>query len=218
MRLPQAVRIADAHLQNASVAIDVLDGQSLDRILFVGIGTRARTHPLRFLGERPLGAVRVDARTDVERPCVERAGDLGIGAITRRELINEVQHRGRCRHLGRMNVAVDPEGRLFDGRTACDIGRGGEPDVSSFVALSYRFEGDEPRIFRGKGFEGVSQLGVTIKVVETNGRHGRRERKQSAECGWERRGQSTCEGEQAQGSAPLWLENGDTRQGKSQSH
>ena len=171
MVLPQAVRIGDAHLQDAAVAVDVLDGEALDLLLVVRIRPRARADPFRLVGERPFGAVRIDPRAEVERARVERARDVGILAVLRDERVQEVEVRGRRRDLGRMDVAVDPERGLFGGGTGRGVGDRQHPDVAAFVALADRFDRDELRIFGGEGLQERGEFGVAIEAVEGDGGH-----------------------------------------------
>ena len=171
MVLPQAVRIGNAHLQDAAVAVDVLDGEPLDLLVVPRIGTRARAHPFRLVGERPFGAVRIDPRTDVERAGVERARHVRILAVLRDERLQEVEVGRRRRDLGRVDVAVDPERGLLRRRTGRRAGDGQHPDVAAFVALADRLDRDEIRMFGGEGLEDRGEVGVAVEAVEGDGGH-----------------------------------------------
>ena len=89
MVLPEPVRVGDAHLQNAAVAVDVFDGKTFDLLVFPRPRAGARSHPFRIVGERPFGAVRIDPRTDVERTRVERARHVGVLAVLRDERLRK---------------------------------------------------------------------------------------------------------------------------------
>src|SRR5215470_12683133 len=153
MRPPQPVGVANAHLQDAPVAVYVLDRQALDLVFVVRVGTRARAHPFWLVGERPFGAVGVYARTDVEHARIQRARDVGIAAVTADQVVEEVHRGSRCRDLGRVDVAVDPEGGLVEGGPAGRVCHGGKPDVPALVALAYRLQSNEFRILGGEGSE-----------------------------------------------------------------
>ncbi len=112
--LPRPVGIGDAHLQDAAVAVEVLGNQPLDRLFVERIAARRRAHVLRPVGHRPLGAVGIDARADVERARIERAADLGIGVLALHQPVGEVQARARRRQFDRVDVAVDPVRGLVD--------------------------------------------------------------------------------------------------------
>jgi len=58
-----------------AVAVDVLDHQPFDRLFIERITACARAHVPRVLGERPFGAIGIDARADVEHARVEAARD-----------------------------------------------------------------------------------------------------------------------------------------------
>src|SRR5258708_20483563 len=94
MLLPRPVGVGDAHLQDTAVAVDVLDDQALDWLLVVRITARAGADQDRMVGQRPLGAVRIDAWTDVERARIQATRNVRIvtGALEHR--IYEVQARG----------------------------------------------------------------------------------------------------------------------------
>ena len=121
MVLPQAVGIGDAHLQDAAVAVDVLDGESLDLLLVVRIRPRARADPFRLVGERPFGAVRIDPRAEVERARVERARHVGILAVLRDERVQEVERSRRTRRLRSRGCCRRPRTRACRrrGRSRC---------------------------------------------------------------------------------------------------
>ncbi len=136
-----------------------------------GYGRVLRADPFRLVGERPFGAVRIDPRTDVERAGVERARHVRVLAVLRDERLQEIQARRGGRDLGRVDVAVDPERRLFRGRAGRGVGDGQHPDVAALVALADRFDGDELRDFGGERLEDRRELGVAVEAVEGDGGH-----------------------------------------------
>ena len=87
MRLPGAVRVLDPHHQDPSVAVDVL---LVEPVLLVEARVRpdARADEVRLVGERELGAVRVEPRDDVEDARVETARDLRIAPVAAQELVD----------------------------------------------------------------------------------------------------------------------------------
>jgi hypothetical protein len=171
VRLPQPVRVAQAHLQDAAVAVDVLDGEALDFLLVVGIRPRARAHELRAVGERPFGAVWIDPRTQVERAGVEGARDFGVAAVAGEQRVQEIEGRRRPGDFGRVDVAVDPEGRLFSGRAGRGVGHDRHQDVAALVARADRFKGDELGVLGAAGLENRGQLGVAVEAIEGDGGH-----------------------------------------------
>ena len=172
VRLPDAVGVGDAHLQDQAVAVDVLDRQSLDVLVAVRVGPRARADPLGLGGERPFGAVRVDARAHVERAGVERARDVGVHAVLRDQRVQEVEVRRGRRHFGRVDVAVDPERGLLGRRAGRGIRHGDDPDVASLVALAGGLDRHEVRVLARERVQQVGELGVAVEAVEGDGGHG----------------------------------------------
>ena len=171
MRLPKSVRVRNPHLQDATVAIDVLDRQALDRVLIVRVGAGARAHVLRLVGERPFGAIGVHARTEVEHARVERAGDLRILAVALDQVLQEIDAGDRRRDFGRVDVAVDPE-RGFVQRIARRAVRDGDdPDVPVLVTAADRLDADELRVLGGECTKQLGELLVAIEAVELDARH-----------------------------------------------
>ena len=91
MGLPRAVGIGHTDAQNAPVSVDILRDKALDRVLIVGIGARAGADDLRRIGQRPFGAVGVDAQADVEGPGVHTARDVRVLPIPGDEGMKEIQ-------------------------------------------------------------------------------------------------------------------------------
>jgi hypothetical protein len=115
------VRIGDAHEEDLAVAVDVLGGEAIDRLLVVGIAARRRADVARPVGERELGAVGIETRAEIDGARVEQVRDLGIAAVLGEQLVQEVQHRRRCGQLGGVDVAVAPERRLVLGRPVATL-------------------------------------------------------------------------------------------------
>ncbi len=171
MRFPQAVGIGNAHLQDAPVAVDVLDDEAI-RLLFVErIRTRRRTHPFRPVRKRPFRAVGIDPRANVESPRVERARHLGIRTVLSDQRVDEIERGRRRRHFGRMDVPVDPERRLFGCGSGRAVGDRQHPDVAAFMTLPDRLDRDELRVLARERAENAGELGVAIKAVEGDRRH-----------------------------------------------
>ena len=79
MRLPGPVRVGHAHEEDAPVPVDVLAVEAV-----LGLLARVRAHAraaAAAVREPRLGAVRVHARHDVERPRVERVRDAVVGPV-----------------------------------------------------------------------------------------------------------------------------------------
>ena len=171
MVLPEAVGVGDAHLQDAAVAVDVLDRQAFDFLFVVRVRTGAGTDPLRLVGERPFGAVRVDPRANVEGAGVEGARDVRILAVLRDQRVQEIEAGGRGRDFGRVDVAVDPERGLLRGGTGGLAGDGQHPDVAAFETPADRLDRDEIRVFGRKALEDRGEVGVAVEAVESDGRH-----------------------------------------------
>ena len=175
--LPSAVRIGDAHEEDPAVAVDVLGGQALDRLLVEWITARRRADVARPVGERELGAVGIEARAQIDRARVEQLRDLGVGAVFCEQLVQEIEHRRRRRQLGGVDVAVGPERRLVLGGAGRDVGDRRDPDVAPFEALADRADRRQGRK-RLRVFEQqLGQLVVPVEDVEVRrrvvgGRHG----------------------------------------------
>ncbi len=166
VRFPQSVGIGDAHLQDAAVAVHVLDGQPFDVFFVVGVRPRAGPDPFRLVGQRPLGAVRIDARAYVERARVEHARHVGVLAVLRDQRVQEVEIGCRGGHLGRVDVAVHPECRLLGGRSRLAVGDRHHPDVAALVAFPDRLERHEVRIFADERVQQFGEFGVAVEAVE----------------------------------------------------
>mmetsp|Transcript_15759 Transcript_15759/g.43575 ORF Transcript_15759/g.43575 Transcript_15759/m.43575 type:complete len:491 (-) Transcript_15759:12-1484(-) len=140
--LVAAMGVGHAHRQDAAVAVDVLDGQAVDRFLGVGVGACRAADMARPVGQGQLGAVGVQARHQVNGAAVEQAVDLrGLGAaaaVQADELVQVVQAGGGRGQLGRVDVAVHPERRLVDVHAAGQVGHDDHPDVAALVALADR--------------------------------------------------------------------------------
>src|SRR5438105_11967059 len=90
-----------------------------------------------------------------------------------------------------MDVAIDPERRLVDGGARRSVRGADHPDIATFVALADRFERHKLRMFSGERMNDCGQLRVADKAVESDGGHGRPDRRQSAKCGGLGRSEST---------------------------
>ena len=175
--LPRAVRIGDAHEEDAAVAVDVLGGEALDRLLVERIAPRRRADVARPVGERELGAVGVQARAEIDRARVEQLRDVGIAAVLGEQLVEEVEHRRRRGQLGGVDVAVGPERRLVLGRAGREVGQRRHPDVAPFVALADRADRRQRRERLRVLEQQLGQVVVLVEGVEADlggvgGRHG----------------------------------------------
>ena len=92
--LPRAVGIGDTHREHPPVTVDILRHQTADGILIVGIRPRAGADVAWLVRHRPLRAVGVHARADVECPRVEGVRDIRILTIARNQHVDEVEARG----------------------------------------------------------------------------------------------------------------------------
>ena len=173
MRLPHAVRIGDAHLQDAPVAVDVLD-RRVPRCSSSSCGygrVLERIH-LRLVGERPFGAVGIDARAHVERARVERARD--------------VRHRFRTASpacagsTGSRPTPATSVAWMLPSTQNAGLSAAGpvaalvtvdDPDVASFVALADRLDRDEIGMLARERSQELGQFGVAIEAVEGDGGH-----------------------------------------------
>ena len=164
MLLPRSVRIGDAHLQDAAVAGEVLGNQSLDGLFVERIAARRRAHVLRPVGHRPLGAVRIDARADVERACIERAADLRVGVLALHQPVGEVQTRARCRQFDRVDIAVDPVGGFVDRLAGRRVRDRQQRDRTTLVAGTDRFQRDVLRVLRDKSAQQHHQVVVAVEA------------------------------------------------------
>ena len=99
------------------------------------------------------------------------------------EMLEKVDTRDRGGDLRRMDIAVDPERRLFARRAARSVGHCGDPDVAAFVAPADRFDAHQLRQLGCKRLEQLGQFGVAIEAVELNVRHEDFGYGQSAQCG-----------------------------------
>jgi hypothetical protein len=163
MLLPPAVGIGDAHRQDASVAIDILEVEAVDGILVEGIRARGGADELRLVGERPFGAVGIDARADVDRARVEQSRHLRVVAVSALERVQVAEARGGRRELGRVDVAVHPERGLVRGRSGRGVGDGDDMDVASLMAPADRFDGEEGRLALREPLEDRGQVAMPVE-------------------------------------------------------
>jgi hypothetical protein len=168
VRLPGAVRIRHAHEEHAPVAVDVLAVEPvLGLVTRVWADARAAEAAVR---EPRLGAVRVDARHDVERPRVHRVSDAGIVGVE--EAVEEVESGCRAGELHRVDLGMDEDGRLLDGPPGVGIRDRTEPDVAIFVRLPDRLEAEERGELGRPCLERLGQLGVRVEAVELDAHEG----------------------------------------------
>jgi hypothetical protein len=144
VRLPGAVRVLDAHHQDAPVAVDVL---FVEAVLLVEprIRAQARADEVRLVREGCLGTVHGQPRHDVERAGVEAARDLRVGAVTAKELVEEVERGRAAGHLDRVDVRLDEEARLLEIGPGVEVRDRREPDVPPLVRLADALEPEELR-------------------------------------------------------------------------
>ena len=100
MRLPGAVWIFDAHLQDPPIAIEIFAvHETIHRVIGIWIVARARADDLRLVGQRPFRAIGVDARHDVKGARVQSPRDIFILLIFCDQRMDQIQCRGGCRDL-----------------------------------------------------------------------------------------------------------------------
>ncbi len=137
-RFPRSVGVGNTHRQDASVAVDVFPDQSAHRFLVIGIGPGAGTDQLGHVRERPLRAVGIYARTDVEGAGVETTGDLGVAPIAGKQALDEMKAGAGTRQFSGVDVAVHPEGGLIHVEPGLVAGDTHHVDFAPFVALTDR--------------------------------------------------------------------------------
>ena len=168
--LPATVRVGQAHVQHPAVAVDVLGGQALDRRLVVGVRPGRRADMARLVGQRQLGAVRVEPRAEVDHPGVEQLGDAGVAAVARCQLVQPVQAGGGGGQLGGVDVAVDPDRRLVGVSAGGGIGQHQQPDVAALEALADRAQLHQGWPRSCVRLQQLRQLSVAIEGIEARGR------------------------------------------------
>jgi len=170
MTLVRAVRIGNAHVEHAAVAVDVLHRHAVGRLLVERIATCRRADEARHVGQRELGAVGVQARHDVDDAGVQQVRQARVAGVVREHVMQVVQHRGAGREFGGVDVAVDPErglGRVGAGGSA---GQHHEPDVAPFVALADRAQLDDVGPRGRVGLQQRRQFRVAREAAEVGGR------------------------------------------------
>ena len=176
VRLPGAVRVAEAHHQQAPVAVDVLAVEPVLRLLArVRANARAAEAPV---GEPRVRAVRVHARDDVERARVERVRHPLVVAVPVQEPVEEVQRRGRAGELHRVDLGVDEDRRLLLRRPRLEVRHRREPDLAAFVRLADRLEREQARETRRPRRRASPELGVRVEAIEADARRHWREPKE----------------------------------------
>ena len=172
MLLPRSVRIGNAHLQDAAVTVEILGDQAFDGLLVERIAARRRAHVLGPVGHGPFGTVGVDAWADVDRAGVERAADLGIGVLALHQPVGEVQARARRRQFDRVDIAVDPVGRLVGSRSRRRVRDRQQRDRAALVARSESVERDVLRMLGDECAQQRHQVVVAVEARVVDGGHG----------------------------------------------
>ena len=165
---PGAVRVGDAHLQDATVAIDVLDRQAGPSMpVAVRPRTHARPSELRHVRQHPFRTVRVDARNDVERPAAHGSGDLFVaGDEAVDQMVQDVARGDGGGELLGVDAGVDPVRGLGVVRAVGGVRDGDEQEFTAFVGPAVRLHGDEVRVVRAELVEPCRQLVVPQEPVE----------------------------------------------------
>ena len=166
-------------VQDAAVAVDVLDVEPVDGLLVERIAAGRRTDVPRPVGQRELGAVGVQARAEVDDARVEEPRDVRIVAVAGHE---------RCRKYSTAVDAVSSAAWMLPsaqnaGLSTSATGRGvgdrRDPDVAAFVALADRSHRDQRGARGGVVVQQSGQFVVSEKrsklgtggaaVIETGG-------------------------------------------------
>src|SRR5439155_14413452 len=104
MRPPGAVRILDTHVEHPSVTVDVLDLQTVVRLL-ARVRSHARPNEAALL-EPALGSVRVQARDDVEDARVEDLRNLLVLSVPGEKPVDQVECGRTAGPLHRVDVRL----------------------------------------------------------------------------------------------------------------
>ncbi len=172
MLLVGAVRVGQAHVEHAAVAVHVLHRHAVGRLLVERVAARGRADEARHVRQRQLGAVGVQARHHVDHAGVQQVGQARVGGVVREQVMQVVQRRGAGREFGGVDVAVDPERGL--GR----VGAGGlarehqQPDVAPFVAVADGAQLDDVGARGGIGLQQGRQFRVAREAAEVGSRQG----------------------------------------------
>jgi len=171
MRLPGAVGVLDPHPEQAAVAINILFFQALQRVFVIGVRARAGADQARLIGQQPFRAVRIDARAHVEGARIQATGDGLVLTVARGQTPDQVQARAGRRHLGSVDVAINPQRRFLLRRPGLEIGDRCQPDITAFVTLAQAFQPDQIGEFLRIGVQKRGKLLVAVEAIESNGRH-----------------------------------------------
>ena len=196
VRRPAAVRIGDADRQDPPVTVDVLDVETRPTVAVAPRpGARAGAAHARPIGQHPLGAVGVHPRHDVEGPCAERLHDRRLAlAIPRGEPPDDRTGSDTGRELDRVDVGIDPVGRLRVVRAGGCVGDRDEPEIAALVRPAVRLDRHQVRVRGSDGVEPHDQLVVAEVPVELV-RHpgdGRGTPQRSGRCGHADPGPRPC--------------------------
>ena len=165
-----AVRIAQAHEQDPTVAVHVFDGQSVHWLLGKRIGPGAGPDVPRLVGQGQFGPVRIEPRAQVQRAGVEQVRQLQSGRVGRsvvaHQVLQVVQHRGAGHQVRSVDIAIGPEARLVGVDAGRMVADAGHPDVAALVALADRFDPHQRRVGACIGPQQGGQCMVLVEPVE----------------------------------------------------
>ena len=171
--LPRAVRIGDAHVEDAAVAVDVLGGEAVDRLLVERVAPRRRADVARPVGERRARRRR-GSGAGRGRPRACRAARVISASLPClvSSSCRKYRHRGRRGQLGGVDVAVDPERRLVVGGAGRRVRERRDPDVAPSWLLPIERIADQRRERLRVLEQQLRQLVVLVEGVETGRRCG----------------------------------------------
>jgi len=81
-------------------------------------------------------------------------------------VIEEAQARGRGGELGRVDVAVDPEGGFVAGLARGGVRGRDQPDVAPLVAPAEARNREEVGPAAGEAVQDLGELGIAVEPVE----------------------------------------------------
>ena len=136
MALPRSIWVRNAHLEQASIAINILALKSGQWLIIEWIRTGAGSNRFGGVRQKELGAIRVHPWNNVKRLRANCPRDVLINTIERGELIQQIGERSCWADFRCMDVGIAPHRWLIGSIASGFVSDGSAPNVTALVGLA----------------------------------------------------------------------------------